>query len=90
MDDYLYTNSTPKMVVLKCIGENNFYLEKVILPSETYWFNAPEESRVEIWQMAINGQLLSVRADVSDFAANASDPELAADAMASPFHQAVA
>ena len=90
MDDYLYTNSTPKMVVLKCIGENHFYLEKVILPSETYWFNAPEESRVEIWQMAINGQLLSVRADVNDFAANAIDPELAADAMASPFHQAVA
>lgn len=55
------------MVVLKCIGANSFYLEKVVMPSEVYWFCAPLEGRVEVWQMAVNGQLLSVRGDVADF-----------------------
>lgn len=71
MEDCLYRNETPKMVVLKCIGANNFYLEKVVLPAELFWFSAPSEARVEIWQMAVNGQLLSVRGDVADFLASA-------------------
>lgn len=71
MEDCLYRNETPKMVVLKCIGANNFYLEKVVLPAELFWFSAPSEARIEIWQMAVNGQLLSVRGDVADFLASA-------------------
>lgn len=70
MEDCLYRNETPKMVVLKCIGANNFYLEKVVLPAELFWFSAPSEARIEIWQMAVNGQLLSVRGDVADFLAS--------------------
>ncbi len=69
MENCVYRNETPKMVVLKCIGANNFYLEKVVMPAEWFWFEAPLEARVEIWQMAVNGQLLSVRADVSDYLA---------------------
>jgi len=74
MQDCLYSNTSAKMVVLKCIGVNHFYLEKVVMPAETYWFTAPGDSRVEIWQMAVNGQLLSVRADVNDFAVTEPDP----------------
>ena len=79
MEDCLYRNETPKMVVLKCIGVNNFYLEKVVMPSEIFWFSAPPEARVEIWQMAVNGQLLSVRGDVEDFLVNATSPAPASD-----------
>ena len=49
MEDCVYRNETPKMVVLKCIGVNNFYLEKVVMPAEWFWFEAPLEARVEIW-----------------------------------------
>lgn len=67
MHECVYSNETPKMVVLKCVGPNSFYLEKVVMPAEICWFRAPLEGRVEIWQMASNGQLLSVRGDVVDF-----------------------
>lgn len=69
MEECVYRNETPKMVVLKCIGPNNFYLEKVVMPAEWFWFEAPPQARVEIWQMAVNGQLLSVRGDVGDYLA---------------------
>ena len=69
MEDCVYRNESPKMVVLKCIGANSFYLEKVVMPAELFWFAAPLEARVEIWQMAVNGQLLSVRGEVSDYLA---------------------
>ena len=74
MEDCVYLNQSPKMVVLKCIGANNFYLEKVVMPAEYLWFVAPLEARVEIWQMAVNGQLLSVRGEVQEFLATAVSP----------------
>ena len=79
MEDCLYRNETPKMVVLKCIGVNSFYLEKVVMPSEIFCFSAPPQARVEIWQMAVNGQLLSVRGDVEDFLVNATSLAPASD-----------
>ena len=75
MEDCIYRNETPKMVVLKCIDDNSFYLEKVVMPAEIFWFAAPAEARVEIWQMAVNGQLLSVRGEVGDYLAVASPPQ---------------
>ena len=48
MHECVYKNETPKMVVLKCIGANSFYLEKVVMPAELCWFSAPLEGRVEI------------------------------------------
>tara|TARA_B100001250_G_C19708168_1_gene747914 strand:- start:414 stop:596 length:183 start_codon:yes stop_codon:yes gene_type:complete len=37
------------MVVLRCIGTEQFYLERVLFPFELLAFKAPEGSRVEIW-----------------------------------------
>ena len=61
------------MVIMKCIGSNQFYLEKVIMPSEIYLFNAPKEARLEIWRMSMSGQMLHVRADVSDYKTSPRD-----------------
>ena len=66
------------MVILKCIGPNSFYLEKVVMPSETFWFEAPEAARLEIWEMSASGQMLNLRADVADYAAN-DDPKTSTD-----------
>ena len=67
MVECVYQNDTSRMLILKCIGSEQFYLEKVIMPSEIFLFNAPKEARLEIWRMSISGQMLHIRADVSDY-----------------------
>ena len=67
MVECIYQNDTNRMLIMKCIGISQFYLEKVIMPSEIFLFNAPKEARLEIWRMSMSGQMLHVRADVSDY-----------------------
>ena len=43
------------MLIVRCIGENSFYVEKVVLPSEIIAFEAPKDARVEIWGNDLNG-----------------------------------
>ena len=73
MVECIYRNDTSRMVIMKCIGSKQFYLEKVIMPSEIYLFNAPKEARLEIWRMSMSGQMLHVRADVSDYKTSPRD-----------------
>ena len=68
MIECIYQNDTDRMVIVKCIGADHFYKEKVVMPTETFWFEAPDDARLEIWKMSISGQMLHVRADVSDYA----------------------
>ena len=68
MIECIYQNDTDRMVIVKCIGTDNFYREKVVMPTETFWFEAPMEARLEIWKMSVSGQMLHVRADVRDYA----------------------
>ena len=62
MIECVYRNNTNKMVIVKCIGELHFYLEKVVMPKEMFWFEAPQEARLELWLMSPQGQMLDVRA----------------------------
>ena len=55
MVECIYQNDTSRMLIMKCIGSNQFYLEKVIMPSEIFLFNAPKEARLEIWRMSMSG-----------------------------------
>ena len=73
MVECIYQNDTSRMVIVKCIGSSQFYLEKVIMPSEVFLFNAPKEARLEIWRMSIAGQMLHVRADVSQYKTSLRD-----------------
>ena len=73
MVECIYQNDTSRMVIVKCIGSSQFYLEKVIMPSEVFLFNAPKEARLEIWRMSITGQMLHVRADVSQYKTSLRD-----------------
>ena len=73
MVECIYQNDTSRMLIMKCIGSNQFYLEKVIMPSEIFLFNAPKEARLEIWRMSMSGQMLHVRADVSDYKTSPRD-----------------
>ena len=73
MVECIYQNDTSRMLIMKCIGSNQYYLEKVIMPSEIFLFNAPKEARLEIWRMSMSGQMLHVRADISDYKTSPRD-----------------
>ena len=68
MVECVYRNITNKMVILKCIGAKHFYHERVVMPTELHWFKAPEDGRLEIWRMSGQGQMLHIRADVTEYA----------------------
>ena len=71
MIECAYRNNTDKMVIVKCIGESHFYLEKVVMPKEMFWFEAPQEAQLELWLMSPQGQMLDVRAYAADYAMDA-------------------
>ena len=73
MIECIYTNDSDRMVIVKCIGEHHFYREKVVMPTEVFWFEAPAEARLEIWKMSMSGQMLHLRADVSEYAMKKED-----------------
>ena len=73
MIECIYTNDSDRMVIVKCIGEHHFYREKVVMPTEVFWFEAPAKARLEIWKMSMSGQMLHLRADVSEYAMKQED-----------------
>ena len=55
MIEFSYKNERSRMLIVRCIGENSFYVEKVVLPSEIIAFEAPKDARVEIWGNDLSG-----------------------------------
>ena len=60
MIEFSYKNEHSRMLIVRCIGENSFYVEKVVLPSEIIAFEiiafeAPIDARVEIWGNDLTG-----------------------------------
>ena len=73
MVDFSYKNEGGRMVVLRCIGPSNFFLERVLFPTDILTFKAPIDSRVEIWGNELYGPKLEERIRVSS---EAEDPKL--------------
>ena len=65
MVQFSYQNKGCRMVVLRCIGSKNFYLERVLFPTDVLTFMAPNESRVEIWGNELYGPKLEERMRIS-------------------------
>ena len=74
MVNFTYKNPTSSMVVLKCIGRNRFFLERVVFPQEAFTVMAPEESKVEIWGIQSFGPILEKRMRIT----NSRDHKIAA------------
>lgn len=55
MHSHHYHNNSGRMIVLRCVGPNNFFLEKVVFPFENWLFDSPPGSRVELWSHGIAG-----------------------------------
>ena len=65
MVEFSYKNQGSRMIVLRCIGSSNFFLERVLFPSDILTFMAPNDSRVEIWGNELYGPKLEERIRVS-------------------------
>ena len=63
------------MVVLRSICTSNFFLERVLFPTDILTFMAPNDSRVEIWGNELYGPKLEERIRIS---ADNEDPTLVA------------
>jgi len=64
MDSCRYHNASKQMVILRCIGPEAFFQEKVAFPFEAWLFRCPPQSRVEVWSHGLMGaeQLDSINA----------------------------
>tara|TARA_Y100001978_G_C23646717_1_gene411191 strand:- start:173 stop:394 length:222 start_codon:yes stop_codon:yes gene_type:complete len=67
MIEFSYKNKGDSMVVLRCIGPSEFFLERVLFPLEILTFMAPNDSRVEIWGNQLYGPKLEERIRINDF-----------------------
>jgi len=43
------------MIILRCIGPEQFFLERVVFPFELLTFRCPTGSEVEIWTHGLGG-----------------------------------
>lgn len=55
MQDCTYRNTTDRMVILRCCGSDQFFLERVVFPFEILAFVSPPLSEVKIWSHGLYG-----------------------------------
>ena len=72
MIEFSYQNYSKNLLVLRCVGPKNFFLERVIFPYQIIVLTAPEDSKVEIWGHEINGARLEERFRINDRAKDTS------------------
>lgn len=75
-----YRNSSDRMVIVRCIGPEEFFLERVVFPFELLSFLAPPDAIVQIWTHGLGGPELVESLDVDDLLLES--PAAAADAPA--------
>ena len=61
-----YRNASDRMVILRCIGPEEFFLERVVFPFELLSFCAPASASVQIWTHGLGGPELIESIDVGE------------------------
>lgn len=69
-----YRNSSAQLVILRCIGAEAYFLEKVIFPFEDWCFQAPGDADVELWTHGLGGAELLERFDARSLVSQAPQP----------------
>jgi hypothetical protein len=67
-----YRNSSDRMVIVRCIGPDEFFLERVVFPFELLSFLAPPESVVQIWTHSLGGAELRESIQVEELCVDLS------------------
>ena len=70
-----YRNSSDRMVIVRCIGPEEFFLERVVFPFELLSFLAPADSVVEIWTHGLGGPELLESMDAADLLVESASEE---------------
>jgi hypothetical protein len=86
-----YRNTTDRMVIVRCLGPDSFYLERVVFPFELLSFQCPPGSDVEIWTHGLGGPELleSLPSQALRLEAQASIAEIAEHRLDVPWLKAV-
>jgi len=50
-----YRNGSDRIVILRCLGPEEFFLERVVFPFEMLNFDCPKDSEVKIWTHGLGG-----------------------------------
>ena len=50
-----YRNGSDRMVIVRCIGAEAFFLERVVFPFELLSFECPRDAEVRIWTHGLGG-----------------------------------
>ena len=50
-----YRNTSDRMVILRCVGPEQFFLERVVFPFELLSFQCPPRSDIKIWTHGLGG-----------------------------------
>jgi hypothetical protein len=58
------------MVILRCLGPDQFFLERVVFPFEQLSFVCPANSEVELWSHCLGGPELVERLSASEITCN--------------------
>jgi hypothetical protein len=88
-----YRNSSDRMVILRCLGRDAFFLERVVFPFELLSFTCPPDSEVEIFTHSLGGpellETMPAAALLIDGGSGSADPLPRSDMLAmNPWLQA--
>lgn len=84
-----YRNSSDRMVIARCLGPDQFYLERVVFPFELLSFQCPPESELEIWTHGLGGPELVERIGTDELVIDEDlEASPASMALASPILEA--
>lgn len=53
--DCTYRNTSDRMIILRCCGADQFFLERVVFPFEILAFACPPVSEIKIWSHGLYG-----------------------------------
>ncbi|MCT0199437.1 DUF1830 domain-containing protein [Synechococcus sp. CS-1325] len=70
-----FRNTSDRMVIVRCCGPKEFYLERVVFPFEMLSFEAPLGSVVEVWTHGLGGPELIETLASSDLLVESDDRE---------------
>ena len=66
METCFFRNTSERMVILRCVGPDSYFREKVMLPLEQFVWDCPAESRVDLWSHGISGAELLDSLDAAE------------------------
>jgi len=61
------------MVIVRCLGPQEFFLERVVFPFELLSFLAPPDSEVQIWTHGLGGPELVESIPVAELVVEATE-----------------